>query len=55
MGALVGTLSPAGNVSAETEEKKADVNDESTLLNGPQSADKAISQDDIDALLDDLF
>ena len=36
-------------------EKAADINDESTLLNGPQAAEQAVSQDDIDALLDDLF
>lgn len=37
------------------EEVKASVDDEASLLNGPQMADHAISQDDIDSLLDDLF
>lgn len=36
------------------DEDKADVNDEQSLLNGPQDADKAISQDDIDKLLADF-
>ena len=55
--ALVGTLSNAlPPVDSQTaEEPQADVNDEQTLLNGPQSADKAITQDEIDKLLDDMF
>jgi chemotaxis protein CheZ len=57
--ALIETLSSA---LPQTDTRKSsqgddvvDINDERTLLNGPQSADKAISQEDIDALLDDLF
>ena len=42
----------AAAAAADDEENKTL---EESLLNGPQSADKAISQEEIDALLDDMF
>ncbi len=41
-------------ISTETFEKEVSVDDEKSLLNGPQMADKAISQEDIDKLLADF-
>lgn len=41
-------------LSSETFEKEISVDDEKSLLNGPQMADKAISQEDIDKLLADF-
>lgn len=39
------------NMQGAYQEKQADVNDDASLLNGPQMADKAISQEEIDRLL----
>lgn len=50
METLSATVGPL-NMQGEYQEKKADVNDEESLLNGPQMADKAISQEEIDRLL----
>lgn len=41
-------------LSAERLEKEVSVEDEKSLLNGPQMSDKAISQEDIDKLLADF-
>lgn len=38
-------------MKGDYEEREVSVDDEKSLLNGPQSADKAISQDEIDKLL----
>lgn len=50
MDTLSATVGPL-NISDDYQERQADVNDEKSLLNGPQMADKAISQEEIDRLL----
>lgn len=50
MQTLDSTVGPL-KMKGEYEEVQTDINDEKTLLNGPQMADKAISQEEIDRLL----
>lgn len=50
MTTLDNTVGPL-KMKGEYEEVQADVNDEKSLLHGPQMADKAISQEEIDKLL----
>ena len=53
---ILGSLSSAVglNISEERLEKSISVDDEKSLLNGPQMPDKAVTQDDIDKLLADF-